>query len=114
MGKLKLGFGGLYEQNEETQEWQKVMEIETKLNTSGFDGDGDCVALGLEEMEEEVTLSQATVQYLNAKAGLDKATHRMTLPIISAATAEEARDARNNNHEGDMPGFYEGDDGDEG
>lgn len=109
MGKLRLGFGGLYEQNEETLEWQKVMAIETKLDTLGFGGDDDCVVLGLDETEDELTLEQASALYLKAKAGLDPKTHRMTLPIISSATAEEARDARNNAHEGDTPRFYDGD-----
>ena len=114
MAKLRLGFGGLYEQNEETQEWQKVMEIETRLDTSGFDGDGDCVVLGLDEMEDEMTLEKATALYQAAKAGQDKATHRMTLPIISAGTPDEAREARAGDHRGDAPRFYTGDDdGDE-
>lgn len=112
MAKSKLGLEidhTLAERAEEVLGWQKEHRNELNMDALGFSGDEDCVALGLETMEEEMTMEQASILHYKAKAGIIERDRRMVIPIASA-TPQEARDARCNDDVGDRPEYYDGDD----
>lgn len=82
--------------NEATmEEWQRLHRDGFRLDENGFRGDSDIALLGLEDIEDELTMEDARVLHLKARAGLDKATHAMVIPL-SSATPDEARRAREN------------------
>lgn len=88
------------------EKWQEDWKREQMLREKGFDGDDDCVALGLEEMEGEMTMEDATKLHYLAKSGVEIDRRKAIAIPISSATPEEARDARRNEDEGDRPEYY--------
>jgi hypothetical protein len=57
--RLRLRFAECSSSEEIAEVWQSELRREQRLNQLGFDGDGDVPVLGLEEMEDEVTMADA-------------------------------------------------------
>jgi hypothetical protein len=89
------------EQAETVLGWQHEHRREQELDRLGFGGDDDCVALGLEEMEDEVTMEDAHRLHYLAKSGVIIDRRKAIAIPISSATPQEARDARSGEHIGD-------------
>ena len=68
--------------------WQSEHRREQRLNNLGFGGDGDVVALGLDEMEDELTLEDVRAGRFTFER------HRYRGIPVSMCTPEEARRAR--------------------
>lgn len=82
------------------EEWQRRHKQERKLDELGFAGDDDVVTLGLDEIEDELTMQEA--ERIHNLAPFVNAERRRAVAIpVSSATVEEARAARGNEHGGD-------------
>lgn len=68
--------------------WQREHREALRLDNAGFGGDGDVPVLGLEEMEDELLMSEAR------KYDFARDRHRYRGIPLSMATPEEARRAR--------------------
>jgi hypothetical protein len=97
----KLDLEVTYEQAEQVLGWQKNHRSELELDNLGFTGDEDCVALGLETMEDEVTMEDASRLHYLARGGVIMDRRKAIAIPISSATVDEARDARAAEHYGD-------------
>lgn len=89
------------EQAEEVLGWQREHRSELELDNLGFAGDEDAVALGLETMEDEVTMEDAKRIHYLARGGVILDRRKAIAIPISSATVDEARDARSGEHYGD-------------
>lgn len=91
----KLRFAEISYEATTEEEWQRRHKLEHKLDQSGFGGDDEVVALGLEEMEDELTPEQVLLERMT-KVG------RRTAMPVGEATADERRNARIGEHPGDL------------
>jgi hypothetical protein len=83
------------------EEWQRRHRQEHELDQLGFAEDDEVVALGLDDMEDELTMEMAQAQHL--KAPFVNVDRRKANPMpVSEATPDEARAARIGEHPGDL------------
>lgn len=83
------------------EKWQEEWRREQLLREAGFEGDEDVPVLGLETVEEEMTMADATKLHYLAKSGVEIDRRKAIAIPVSSATVEEARDARAAEHWGD-------------
>lgn len=81
----------LVREEETLEDWQRDYRRSLHLDNLGFSGDGDVVALGLDETEDELTMADAERRL---KYGIRDERHRYRGIAMSSATAAEARQAR--------------------
>jgi hypothetical protein len=102
MSKLSGQTLRLYEQGEldhPLETWQTEHRRMLRLDSLGFGGDGDVVALGLDEMEDEITLDEARRRL---KYGIRDERHRYRGIPMSMCSPAEARQAREADIDSDM------------
>lgn len=78
-------------QEETIEDWQRDHRRSLHLDNLGFSGDGDVVALGLDETEDELTMADAERRL---KFGIRDERHRYRGIPMSMCSPAEARQAR--------------------
>lgn len=101
MARNRLYLETMAEQAETVLGWQHEHRREQELDQLGFGGDEDVPLLGLETMEDEMTMEDATKLHYLARSGVIMDRRKAIAIPISSATPQEARDARSGEHIGD-------------
>lgn len=101
MANERLRLEHRLEQAETVLGWEREHRDEQWLDSLGFHGDDDRVALGLETMEDETTMEDASKLHYLARGGVIMDRRKAIAIPVSSATVDEARGAREAEHPGD-------------
>lgn len=91
MAMTKLRLLERVETEETVESWQREHRLERRLASLGFSDDSDVVALGLDEMEDEVTMADARERL---RMGIRDERHRYRGIPVSMCSPDEVRAAR--------------------